>query len=89
MKDKNGSAVSAAHNHDLLMLVNAYKVVDNNYQAIVKEMGKFTKDKRVTRNIQYSIHVPCNCHANLGYLLPQSQRVMLSSKIRLQTTTNR
>jgi len=32
-------------------------------------MGKFTKDKRVTKNNQYSNHVHNDCHSNLGYLL--------------------
>jgi hypothetical protein len=32
-------------------------------------MGKFTKDKRVTKDNQYSKHVPQNYHTNLGYLL--------------------
>lgn len=32
-------------------------------------MGKFTKDKRVTKDNQYSKHVHRNCHTNLGHLL--------------------
>lgn len=50
---------------------------------IRSRMGKFTKDKRVTRNIQYSNHVHHNCHPNLGYLLSQGQVVVLSGQIRL------
>lgn len=32
-------------------------------------MGKFTKDKRVTKDAQYSKNVPQAYHTNLGYLL--------------------
>ena len=40
-------------------------------------MGKFTKDKRVTKNNQYSNHVAYNFYTNLGYILSKSQRIML------------
>lgn len=56
---------------------------------IVLLMGKFTKDKRVTKNNQYSNHVHHDCHSNLGYLLSQSQGRVLSRKVRLQTIANR
>ena len=36
-------------------------------------MGKFTKDKRVTKNNQYSNHVLIDFDSNLGYLLSQGQ----------------
>lgn len=32
-------------------------------------MGKFTKDKRVTKDNQYSKHVWQTDHSNLGHLL--------------------
>lgn len=51
-------------------------------------MGKFTKDKRVTKNNQYSNHVLQGCHSNLGYLLSQSQGGMLSRTFGLQTSAN-
>lgn len=35
-------------------------------------MGKFTKDKRVIKDNQYSKHVPQNYYSNLGYLLQES-----------------
>ena len=38
------------------------------YNCIV-DMGKFTKDKRVTKNNQYSNHVHIDFDSNLGYLL--------------------
>ena len=51
-------------------------------------MGKFTKDKRVTKNSQYSKNVLHFAHSNLGHLLSKGQRGMLSSQVRLQTSTN-
>jgi hypothetical protein len=57
--------------------------------VVIKEMGKFTKDKRVTKNNQYSNHVHLSSHSNLGYLLSQSQGGVLPREIRLQTAANR
>lgn len=51
--------------------------MDNNeivelYNNLIKEMGKFTKDKRVRKTNQYSNNVHHIFYSNVGYLLPKS-----------------